>query len=60
MPNNCVQVTPDCAFLFALRHWPGAPDAERSEGVFPPDDSHAIPYSVQVSVLTIDTSGAGW
>jgi hypothetical protein len=28
--NNCVQVTPDCAFLFIVAQVSGAPDAERS------------------------------
>jgi hypothetical protein len=30
MPNNCVQATPDYAFVLFLRQLPGAPDAERS------------------------------
>jgi len=28
-PNNCVQATRDCAFLFTLAQVPRAPDAER-------------------------------
>jgi len=28
-PNNCVQATPGCAFLFISAQVPGAPDAER-------------------------------
>jgi hypothetical protein len=28
-PNNCVQATPDCAFLFILAQVSAAPDAER-------------------------------
>jgi hypothetical protein len=27
--NNCVQATPDCAFLFLVAQVSGAPDAER-------------------------------
>jgi hypothetical protein len=27
--NNCVQATPDCAFLFIIGQVSGAPDAER-------------------------------
>jgi hypothetical protein len=26
--NHWVQVTPGYAFLFAISHWPGAPDPE--------------------------------
>ena len=29
MPNIWVQATPDCAFLFFLSQWPGAPDPGR-------------------------------
>jgi hypothetical protein len=29
VPNNCVQATPDCAFLFIPAQVSGAPDAER-------------------------------
>jgi hypothetical protein len=28
-PNNCVQATPDCAFLFFLCQGSATPDAER-------------------------------
>ena len=29
LSNNCLQATPDCAFLFTLAQVSGAPDAER-------------------------------
>jgi hypothetical protein len=29
MSNNWVQATPGYAFLFALSHWPGAPELSR-------------------------------
>jgi hypothetical protein len=28
-PNNCVQATPDYAFVLFVRQSPGAPDADR-------------------------------